>query len=67
MRCDRQLEVTLMAKNRALEDKVAVLRRAGDVSAAAAATAAAEAASLRQQLADAEGQIKQLEAALGSR
>jgi hypothetical protein len=56
-----------MAKNRALEDKVAVLRRAGDVSAAAAATAAAEAASLRQQLADAEGQIKQLEAALGSR
>jgi hypothetical protein len=56
-----------MAKNRALEDKVAVLRRAGDASAALASTAAAEAASLRQQLADAEGQVKQLEAALGSR
>jgi hypothetical protein len=56
-----------MAKNRALEDKVAVLRRAGDVSAAAASTAGAEAASLRQQLAVTEGQVKQLEAALGSR
>jgi len=67
IRFNRQLEVTLMAKNRALEDKVAVLRRAGDASAAAASTAAAEVVSLRQQLAVAEGQVKQLEAALGSR
>ncbi len=56
-----------MAKNRALEDKVAVLRRAGDASAAAAAAAADEAERLRLQLAVAESQIRQLETASGKR
>jgi hypothetical protein len=50
-----------MAKNRALEDKVAVLRRSGEASAAAAAAAVSEAERLRHQLAAAEGQIKQLD------
>jgi hypothetical protein len=56
-----------MAKNRALEDKVAVLRRAGDASAAAAVAAADEAERLRQQLAVAESQIRQLESVTGKR
>jgi hypothetical protein len=54
-----------MAKNRALEDKVAVLRRASDASAAAASAAAAEADRLKQQFALAEAHIKQLESAIG--
>ncbi len=54
-----------MAKNRALEDKVAVLRRSGDASAAAASAAAAEGERLKQMLAVAEAHIKQLEAAVG--
>jgi hypothetical protein len=55
-----------MAKNRTLEDKVAVLRRASDASAAAAAAAAAEVEGLKQHLAEAEVQIKQLESAIGN-
>ena len=56
-----------MAKNRALEDKVAILRRNGDAAAAAAAAAATEAESLRQQVAVAENQISQFETAIGKR
>ncbi len=53
-----------MAKNRALEDKVAVLRRASDASGAAAAAAATETERLKLQLAMAEAHIKQLEGAM---
>lgn len=63
----RKLEATLMAKNRALEDKVTMLRRAGDASAAAAAAAASEAERMKLELAVAEGHIKQLETAMESR
>ena len=56
-----------MTKNRALEDKVAVLRRAGDAAAAAAAAASDEMELLRRQVVIAESQIKQLEAAVGTR
>ena len=56
-----------MTKNRALEDKVAVLRRAGESAAATAAAAADEVELLRRQVIIAESQIKQLEAAVGAR
>jgi hypothetical protein len=66
-RASRQLEATLMTKNRALEDKVAVLRRAGESAAATAAAAADKVELLRRQVIIAESQIKQLEAAVGTR
>ena len=47
-----------MTKNRALEDKVAVLRRAGESAAATAAAAADEVELLRRQVIIAESQIK---------
>ena len=55
------------SKNRALEDNVAVLRRAGESAAATAAGAADEVELLRRQVIIAESQIKQLEAAVGTR
>ena len=56
-----------MTKNRVLEDKVAVLRRTGEFAAATAAAAADEVELLRRQVIIAESQIKQLEAAVGTR